>query len=197
MQLKNMITTLVLTALIAIPAAAADTYAIDGAHSSVGFTVRHMVVSKVRGSFTEIKGSIQYDSEDVTKSSVSVTIPAESVNTANSDRDEHLRNADFFDVENHPELSFVSSSVSKKGDGFLLEGMLTMHGVSKPVEIPFQVNGPIQDPWGNTRMGIETEAITLDRRDFGLTWSKTLETGGLVVGDEITIEINLEAVMKK
>jgi polyisoprenoid-binding protein YceI len=181
---------------LVLPVFAGDEYTIDQAHSSVSFTVRHMVVSKVRGSFAELEGVIKYLPEDPTSSSVQVTIKPESINTGDEKRDAHLRNPDFFDVEKYPEMTFASSNVGTSGDGFVLTGVLTMHGVSREVEIPFKVNGPIQDPWGNTRMGVEAEPITLDRKDFGLTYNRALEGGGLVVGDEITVEIALEAVRR-
>ena len=158
---------IVLTTLVALPVAATE-FAIDTVHSSVGFKVTHMVVAKVRGSFQDYAGTIRLDENDLTNSSVEVTIQAASIYTANNDR-----------------------------DGYVATGNLTIKGNTRLVELPFQLNGPITDPWGNRRIGVEIEPITIDRREFGLTWSKTIETGGLVVGDEVTIELEVEAVELK
>jgi polyisoprenoid-binding protein YceI len=153
-----------------------------------------MVVAKVRGSFSDIEGAIQFSQAQPESSSVAVTIKPESINTGDEKRDAHLRNPDFFDVEKYPTITFSSSAVKKKENGFVLNGELTMHGVTREIEIPFKINGPIQDPWGNSRLGIEAEPITLDRKDFGITFNKALDGGGVMVGNEVTIEIALEAV---
>ena len=175
-------------------AAAADTYLLDSTHASVGFSVRHLMVSKVAGSFADVSGTVTYDAEDPARSSVSVTIKTASIDTNNDDRDQHLRSADFFDAEKYPEITFVSTSVEAKGDALVVTGKLSMHGTTRLVSIPFTVNGPVKDPWGKTRMGIEGETITLDRKDFGLTWNKALETGGVAVSDDVKISIDFEAV---
>jgi polyisoprenoid-binding protein YceI len=177
----------------AAPAGAAD-FAIDPTHSSVGFKVDHLVVSKVRGSFGRFEGTIHLDPDDVAKSTVEVTIDAGSIDTANDKRDQHLRSQDFLDAENHPEITFVSTSVRQSGAGYVAVGDLTIRGTTRQVELPFVVKGPIKDPWGNERIGVQVEPIKIDRRDFGLTWSQALEAGGLVVGDEVEIEIEVEAV---
>jgi polyisoprenoid-binding protein YceI len=156
-----------------------------------------MVVSTVRGSFGEFGGTIYLDGEDLTKSSVEVTIDAASIDTANEQRDNHLRSADFFDVENHPEIAFKSGSIKKDGDRYIAVGNLTIRGNTRLVELPFTVKGPIDDPWGNRRIGVKIDPITIDRKEFGLMWSKALETGGLVVGDEVTIELAVAAVSPK
>jgi polyisoprenoid-binding protein YceI len=156
-----------------------------------------MVVSTVRGSFGVFEGTISVDSEDLAKSSVEVKIDAASIDTANEQRDNHLRSADFFDVENHPEITFKSGSIKQVGDGFVAVGNLTIRGNTRLVELPFTVKGPIDDPWGNRRIGVQIEPITIDRKEFGLMWSKALETGGLVVGDEVTIELAVAAVSPK
>jgi polyisoprenoid-binding protein YceI len=186
----------VLVGAAALPVAANE-FEIDSVHSSVGFAVDHMVVSTVRGSFGGFGGTISLDSEDLTKSSVEVKIDAASIDTANEQRDEHLRSADFFDAENHPEITFKSGSIKKDGDRYVAVGNLTIRGNTRLVELPFTVKGPIDDPWGNRRIGVRIEPITIDRKEFGLTWSKALETGGLVVGDEVTIELAVAAVSPK
>lgn len=190
------IVTIVLAAVFALPAFAAE-LAIDSAHSSVSFKVTHLVVSTVRGSFQAIEGTINLDEKDMTKSSVEVTIAANSVNTGNEKRDEHLRSADFFDTEKFDAITFKSKSIEKNGSGYVATGDLTIKGNTREMRLPFEMNGPITDPWGNTRIGVHIIPVTIDRQDFGLTWSKTLEAGGLMVGNDVTIEIDLEAVEAK
>jgi polyisoprenoid-binding protein YceI len=182
----------VLVLAAAFSASAADKYSVDGAHSSIEFSVKHMVISNVKGSFDEFDAAIVFDAAKIENSSVEVTIPVSSVNTKNEKRDEHLRSADFFDVATHPNITFKSKKVVKKGDGYVAAGTLTMRGVSKEIELPFVLNGPITNPWGQTVIGVEIE-FKLDRQDFGLKWNKTMDNGGVVVGDDIKIEINLEA----
>lgn len=186
--------TLALIAAIPSSSFSADQYSLDVAHSSVGFSVRHMVVSKVHGTFDDFDCSIVADLENIENSSVEVTIQAASINTRNEKRDEHLRSEDFFFVQEHPTLTFRSSSISKQGDGYVARGTLTIRGISKEIELPFALNGPVTSPWGETVMGVEIE-YTLNRKDYGVNWNKTLDSGGLVVGDEVDVEINLE--MKK
>ena len=172
---------------------AADTYVVDASHSSISFAVRHMGLAKVRGGFTNFSVAIQYDEKDLTKSSVQVTIKTASINTGNEGRDNHLRSPDFFDVEKYPEITFVSEKIEKKEDGFVAHGTLTMHGVAKHIGLPFNLIGPIKDMQGGMRLAVEAET-KLNRQDYGVTWSKTLDAGGLVVGNEITVEIQAEAV---
>ena len=184
-----------LTAL-AGSALAADEYAIDATHTNIGFGVKHMVVSTVKGNFKEFSGAIMLDEADMAKSSVKVTIKAASIDTNNQKRDDHLRSDEFLDAENYPEITFESRKIAKKGDGFVATGTLTIHGVSKEVSIPFELAGPIEDPWGNIRVGIAGE-LTINRRDYGLSWDNKLADGGLVVADDIKIELNIEAVRQK
>jgi polyisoprenoid-binding protein YceI len=182
-----------LTAALALPAAAAE-FTIDIAHSSVNFKVAHMVISKVRGSFQTFEGTINLDQEDIAKSSVHVTIEVASIDTANEKRDEHLRSADFFDAANHPQITFKSTSVRKSAEGYVATGDLSIRGTTHRVELPFTIKGPITDPWGSRRVGFEIDPIMIDRREFGLSWSQALETGGLIVGDEVDIELEVEAI---
>lgn len=171
--------------------AAAETYQIDNSHSHIGFGVKHMVVSIVRGSFTDYSGSAEVDLDDLSNSSVEVTIAASSVDTRQSDRDDHLRSEDFFDVANHPQIAFRSTSIEQDGDDLVAVGDLTIRGVTKSVRMPIEVSGPIEDPWGNTRLGVSGR-LTIDRTDFGLNYNRALEAGGLVVGRDISIEIDVE-----
>ena len=169
-------------------------YKIDPAHSIVGFAIRHLEINWVEGRFKDFDGTIHYDEKDVTKSSVEFTAKIESIDTGVAPRDKHLRTADFFDAEKYPELTFKSTGVERKGkDGYVLRGDFTLRGVTKQVALPFTITGAIKDPWGNTRFGINAET-KINRRDYGFTWGKAMESGGFDVGDEVTINLQLEAV---
>jgi len=171
--------------------AAAGTYTIDQAHSDVSFKVRHLV-SKTSGQFTEFDGTIVADFEKLDASSVVFSIKAASIDTKSEDRDKHLRSGDFFDVETYPEISFTSSKITKSGaQSFAVTGTLTMHGVSKTVTLPVIFLGEAKDPWGNTKAGFEIET-KVDRKDYGIIWNKALDAGGMILGDEVEITINLE-----
>ncbi len=175
--------------------AAANTYTIDPVHSDVSFKVRHLV-SKVSGQFTEYDGTIVADFENLDTSSVVFTINAASIDTKNEDRDKHLRSGDFFDVETYPEITFTSSKITRSGaDSFAVTGTLTMHGVAKTVTLPVTFLGEVKDPWGNTKAGFETET-TIDRKDYGIIWNKALDAGGMILGDEVEITINLQMQKK-
>jgi len=174
--------------------ATAATFKIDTAHSSVGFSVKHMMVSTARGQFTKVDGSVVYDAANVAASSVNVTIEAASIDTANDKRDEHLRSADFFDVEKHPTITFKSKSVAGTAGALKVTGDLTMHGVTK--EVVLDVEGPtdaIKSPWGMMVRGAAA-TTTVNRKDFGLTWNKALEAGGIAVGEEVKIQLDLELI---
>lgn len=169
------------------------TYDLDPAHSSVSFSTRHMMVSKVRGRFGTLSGYVTI-AEDPSASSVEVSIDAASIDTGVVDRDVHLRSPDFLDVETHPELTFTSKRVLDiDGTDFRLEGELTAHGVSRPVILDATFEGTGKDPWGGERIGFSATA-EVDREDFGLTWNQVLETGGVLVGKAIKVEIEAEAV---
>ena len=185
---------LAVTALFASPATAGTAYSIDGSHSEVGFQVRHLL-TKVRGSFNSFDGEIVM-AEDPAASSVTFTIDASSIDTANDRRDGHLRSPDFFDVENHGEITFASSEVVATGDGtFDVTGVLTMRGVEKEITLPVAFLGEMAFR-GGVRGGFET-STTIDRKDWGITWNSTLDQGGTVLGDEVTIEINLQVVRQE
>jgi len=170
---------------------------IDPAHSAAHFSVRHLMISNVRGEFTKLSGSALINPADPAKSSVEVTIEAASVNTREPQRDDHLRSADFFDVANHPTLTFRSKRIESLGpENFKLTGDLTIRGVTK--EIAFEVEGPtapVKDPWGNIRAGI-TASTKINRKDFGVAFNALTETGGLVVGDEVKITVEAELIQQ-
>jgi polyisoprenoid-binding protein YceI len=181
------------TITLAAGAAQAEDWKLDTSHTDVSFKVRHLAISNVRGTFKKVTGNLDFDAKNPTKASVEILVDLSTVDTDEPKRDDHLRSPDFFDVSKYPEMKFVSKKVKKAGKGKLaVTGDLTLHGVTK--EIVLDVEGPtqqIKDPWGNYRRGF-TATAKLDRRDFGLTWSKTLETGGLVVGNDIYITIEAE-----
>ena len=169
-------------------------YKIDPAHSTIGFSIRHYEINWVSGRFKDFNGMIHFDDRDVTKSSVEFTARVESIDTGIAPRDNHLRSADFFEVAKHPELTFKSTRVERKGkDSYVLHGDFTLKGVTKQVALPFTITGAIKDPRGNTRFGIDAHT-KIDRRDYGITWGKALEGGGLDLGNEVTIALALEAV---
>ena len=181
------------TALIAfcLGARAADTYAIDSAHTVVGFSVKHMVINKVKGRFADFSGTLVLESNAIQKANG--VIQAKSVDTGIAARDTDLRSASFFDVAKYPTITFASKRVEKQGEDTVLVGDYTMHGITKELALPVTLSGPIKDPSGKTRIGFEAKT-KLNRKDYGLTYNRALETGGLVVGEEIEIEINAEAV---
>lgn len=169
-------------------------YKIDPAHSIIGFAIRHLEINWVEGRFKDFVGTIRYDESDVTKSSVEFTAKIESIDTGVEARDKHLRTADFFDAAKYPEMTFKSTRVERKGkDGYVLHGDLTLKGVTKPVALPFTITGAIKDPWGNMRFGINAQT-KINRRDYGITWGKAMESGGFDVGNEVTIGLQLEAL---
>jgi len=177
-------------------AAAAEKYVLDPPHSGADFSVRHMVITNVKGGFSDISGVIVLDDQDITRSSVDVTIKAASIYTNNEKRDDHLRSADFLDVQKFPDITFKSTSIRKTNDGLVMTGLLTIRDVSKEVSFPFEMTDKIVDPWGNTRFGAEG-TLEIDRRDYGLNWNKALETGGVLVGNEVGIDLNIQAMMEK
>jgi polyisoprenoid-binding protein YceI len=173
---------------------AADAYVIDAAHSTVGFSVRHLVINNIPGRFKEYSGTISYDAADITKSSVQFTAKVASIDTGIQRRDDHLRTADFFEVAKYPELTFKSSRIEKKGkDAFVAHGTFSLKGVSKEIAIPFKIFGPINDPSKKVRIGVEA-SLVINRQDYGVTYSRTLEGGGLVISNDVNIHLNLEAV---
>lgn len=183
-----------LALLLTAAGAQATSWNVDDAHTTVGFSVSHLFTS-VQGRFDEFGGTIEFDPDEPQAVRIRGTAQADSINTNNTKRDKHLRSADFFDVEKHPELSFESKSLEgfdgKKGR---LAGNLTIHGVTKPVVFDFRYLGQAKDPWGNVRAGFSA-TTTINRRDYGLNWNEVLETGGVLVGEEVEIRIDVEGVL--
>ena len=172
---------------------AVGTYALDASHSQVGFSVRHLMVSKTKGRFSDFAGAVTI-AENPLESSVSVTIQTNSVDTRDEQRDGHLRSGDFFDVEAWPTITYESRSVRQVGEGrYVVEGDLTVKGVTRPVPLDLTFEGGGSDPWGGVRIGFSAKT-ELDREAFGLTWNQALETGGVVVGKKVAIEIEAEAI---
>jgi polyisoprenoid-binding protein YceI len=168
-------------------------YTLDAGHTRIGFSARHAMVTTVRGQFKEFEGSAHIDAANPSASSVTVTIQTASIDTGVADRDGHLRSADFFDVEANPEITFVSTSVSRDGDDWTITGDLTIKDVTKPVTVEFESTGSARDPFGNLRVGFEGgTAISL--KDWGLTWNAALETGGVLVSDKVKLEFDVSAI---
>ena len=168
-------------------------YRVDAGHSVIGFSVKHFELSFVRGRFKEFTSTIHYDAADVTKSTVEFTAKVESIDTGVAGRDNHLRTADFFDVAKFPEMTFKSTKVEKKGNGYVMHGDFTLKGVTKQISFPFTVTGAIKDNRGNMRFGVAAET-KINRRDYGITWGAKMANGGLNVADEVIIDLQLEAV---
>jgi polyisoprenoid-binding protein YceI len=168
-------------------------FVIDKTHSEATFQVRHLV-TKVRGRFTDLSGTISYDAAQPERSTVALNLVAASIDTGTPDRDAHLRSDDFFAVEKFPAISFASTRVTKKNaEHYEVAGTLTIRDVAKPLTLPVTFLGAAKDPWGNERLGFETE-ITINRKDFGLNWNAALETGGFLVGDDVKISISIQAI---
>jgi polyisoprenoid-binding protein YceI len=196
--MKRFVASLATMIALSVPAMAlASTWNLDPDHSNVGFKVRHLMVSNVKGNFDKFSGTINIDDKDITKSTVQVSIDTSSINTNVQKRDEHLKSPDFFDVAKYPTMTFVSKKVAKAGkDKLKVTGYLTLHGVTK--EVVLEVEGPSadsKDPWGNIRKGA-TATAKINRKDFGLVWNKALETGGVAVGEEVTIVLEAEMIRK-
>ncbi|NLJ53552.1 MAG: YceI family protein [Intrasporangiaceae bacterium] len=169
------------------------TWTLDSAHTRLGFVARHAMVTKVRGNFNEFEGTAVVG-ENLADSKVEVKIVANSVDTRNEQRDEHLRSNDFFGSDEHPEITFVSTSVQETGsDSFDLTGDLTIKGITKSITIPFEFEGAATDPFGNLRAGFEGE-VKVNRKDFGIEWNAALETGGVLVSEKVTLEFEVSAI---
>jgi len=179
------------------PATISGDYDIDASHSRLGFAAKHAMVATVRGQFTDFTADVHLDEEDVTKSTARVTIQTGSVATGNADRDAHLRNSDFFEVEKYPQISFVSTSAERKGDDeFVLHGDLTIKDITKPVSVEFEKTGTSVDPWGGERVGFEGRT-KINRKDWGVSFNAALETGGVLISDKVTLEFDIAAVRRK
>jgi len=168
-------------------------YAIDPAHSRIGFTARHAMVTKVRGQFEELEGTAHVDAANPADSWVKLTLKAASISTGQAQRDEHLKSGEFFDIETHPDITFVSTAVEADGDDWAITGDLTINGVGKPVTVDFEQTGSAIDPYGNLRVGFEG-GVTIDRTDWGLSFNAALETGGVLVSEKIKLEFDISAI---
>jgi len=185
----------IVLAALALPALAAD-YSIDSAHSAAQFSVRHLMVSNVRGEFGKLTGKVVYDDARPTATTVEASVDVSTVSTREPQRDTHLKSADFFDVAQYPSFTFKSTSVKKTSQGLDVTGELTIHGVSKPVVLHVSgITKEIKDPFGLLRRGA-TATTVINRKDFGMTWNKNLDGGGVVVGDEVTITLDIEVTRK-
>jgi polyisoprenoid-binding protein YceI len=172
------------------------TYDIDAAHSRLGFVARHAMVTKVRGSFTEFEGHLNIDGKEPAKSGGEVKIKAASIHTGQDQRDEHLRSNDFFDMPNHPEITFQSTRVEHvDGDEYKVTGDLTIKGVTKEITLDAEYTGAALDPMGNNRVGLELHG-QVNRKDWGISWNASLETGGVLVSDKITLDIDISAIKR-
>jgi polyisoprenoid-binding protein YceI len=189
--------TLVVTILMLCPAIAyAEVWEIDPAHSQATFSVRHLMISDVRGELGKVTGTVNLDEKSVAKSSVEASVDVTAINTREAKRDAHLKGPEFFDVKKYPTITFKSKTFKKKGGKkYAIAGDLTMHGVTKPVTLEAEISQSVKDPWGMMRRGAHA-TTSVNRKDFGLNWNKALETGGVVVGDKIDITLDVEGVLK-
>ena len=182
-----------LSATTTLPAGlTAGTYAIDPSHSEVGFVARHAMVTKVRGRFTEVEGTLTFG-DDVQSSTATATIGVASVSTGSPDRDGHLRGADFFDAEQFPTITFATTGVRVDGDAYVLDGDLTIKGVTRSISLPVEFEGVATDPFGHQRAGFSASTV-VEREDWGLTWNAALETGGVLVSKKITLQLDISAI---
>jgi len=171
-------------------------WVVDASHTNVEFSVKHMMIATVRGRFGEVEGVIEGDPADLSSARFEATINAASIDTRQSDRDNHLRSADFFDVENHPKITFKSTRVEKTGENeYKVTGDLTIRGTTRPVTLDLTFEGRGKDPWGGERIALSATG-KINRKDFGLTWNAALETGGVLVSDEVKLDLNVEAVLQ-
>jgi polyisoprenoid-binding protein YceI len=189
----NKIFALAVALIFSSSAVFAATYQVDNVHSQVHFKVAHLMISSVRGEFNDYTATIDADPKTRTVNSLKATIKTASIDTKNKKRDDHLRSGDFFNVAEHAEMTFESIRVVGKGDDIAVYGKLTIRGTTKVIELKGKFSGEVKDPWGNTKAGFEATGM-INRKDFGLTWNKTLETGGVVVGDQIEIGLEIEAL---
>ena len=184
-----------MTTAVRIPGYVTGTWSLDPAHTEIGFVARHLMVSKVRGKFEKFTGTIKTASNPL-DSYAEAEIDLSSITTGTEQRDNHLRSNDFFDVETSPKMTFRSTGIRPDGDDFLVDGELTIRGVTKPITLKVEIGGFGDDPWGGPRLGLSASAV-INRHDFGVSWNAAIEGGGVVVGDKVTINIEAEAVLDK
>jgi polyisoprenoid-binding protein YceI len=173
---------------------AAD-YTLDKAHSTIAFSAKHLMVSKTTGAFNEYDGTINFDPNDLAASKVEITVQAASIDTRNEKRDEHLKGADFLDAEKFPTLTFVSKSIAKEGDAYTLTGDMTIKGVTKEITVPAQISGPVTSPMGGNAIGIDA-TFKINRQDYGVSFNKMMDNGGLMVSDDVVVDVSLEGHSK-
>lgn len=190
--MKRILTALLLLGSVSLFATA---FTIDPAHSQVGFSVKHMMVSKVPGKFDRYGGTIEFDEKSMQFTTLRGVIEADSINTENDRRDNHLRSPDFFEVEKYPQIVFEMTGYKGDADGGKMDGELTIRGITKPVTMDVEIGGLVTDPWGNRRFGFSLTG-KVNRQDFGLKWNKVLETGGFVVGDTVKLQVDIEGIAK-
>jgi polyisoprenoid-binding protein YceI len=181
------------TSTATIPGYVTGTWTIDPVHSEVGFSVRHMMVSKVRGKFTSFEGKVT-TGENVTDSTVTATVDLSSIDTGNADRDTHIRSADFFETDAHTTMTFTSTGIRADGGDYVLDGDLTLKGVTKPVSFELELGGFGPDAYGGIRAGFSA-TTTINRKDFGVDFNAAMETGGVVVGDKVTVNLEIELIL--
>ena len=196
MRFKNILAAVPAVILFTVNSFAAEKFEIDKTHSVISFTVRHMSIAKVTGQFREFSGTIHYDEQDITKSSVNVTIKTASIDTGNDNRDNHLRTGDFFNAPTDSLITFASKKIEKQGDGYVAVGDFTLRGVTKEVNLPFTILGKVKDQRGNTRIGIEA-TLTLNRFDYGVKWDRKFDESNLIVGENVEIYLAVEASTSK
>lgn len=189
--MKHLFTVASLLLVSAVAQAAGVEWKLDASHTKVGFSVPHMMVSTVEGQFKKATATVLLDEADLTKSQITVAIPVESIDTSDAKRDEHLRSPEFFDAKKFPTITFKSTKVAKAGKAYKITGDLTIRGVTKPVTLDATLSGPVKTPWGNS-MRASTITGTVKRSDFGLTWNKTLDAGGVVIGEDVKLDIQAE-----
>ena len=198
---RDVCTSIIATATLALSlghtgSALASEWTLDPDHSRIGFAVRYMMVSNVEGNFGVFEGVVQLDEEDVAKSKVNVVIDVASIDTDNKKRDDHLRKEDFFHVDKYPKITFESKKVSRKAKGLEVAGELTLRGITKPIVLQVdELTGPVKGPWGDNHRGVVART-KINRSDFGLTWNKAIEAGGVVVGEEVQISLKLDLIEK-
>ena len=193
MRLQSLFITALAMIMAVVFTAQANTWEIDKSHTQIGFTVTHMVVTKVSGEFTEYEGEVTFNPSNLDESKIKGIVKVASITTENQRRDDHLRSADFFDAENYPHIVFESTEINKTDDGYVAVGNLTIRDVTKRIELPFSIAGPVNDPWGNTRVGLEA-STTINRQEFNVTWNNTLDNGGVVVSDQVTLNLNAQLI---
>jgi polyisoprenoid-binding protein YceI len=168
-------------------------WAVDAVHSSIDFSIKHLVIAKAKGNFQSFEATIEADPEDLTTADIEFTVDIASIDTRNADRDNHLRSADFFDIENYPKLTFKSTKIVKTDDGeYDVTGDLSLHGVTRPETFKITYEGTAKDPWGNEKVGFSGNG-TINREDYGLTYNAALETGGVLLGSKVNVTIEIEA----